>query len=65
MKRFLARSRYSRLLLSFLFVFVEPTEQCSLEDFSSPWSVVVAGIQTFQKKGKRKKFFDDVKWMLT
>jgi hypothetical protein len=54
-----------RLLLSFLFVFVSPAERCDLENFSNPWRAVVVGVQTFQKKGKQKKNFDDVKWMLT
>jgi hypothetical protein len=35
MKRFLARSKHNRLLLSFLFVFVGPTERCGLENFGS------------------------------
>jgi hypothetical protein len=36
MKGFFARSRYSRLLLSLLFVFIGPVERCDLENFGSP-----------------------------
>jgi hypothetical protein len=56
MKRFLAWSRYSCLLLSFFFVFVGPTERCDLENIGSPWHAVVAGAQTFQKKENKRIF---------
>jgi hypothetical protein len=61
---FFARSRYSHLLLFFLFVFVGPTERCSLENFGGPWRVVAARFQTFHEK-KTDETFDDAKWMLT
>jgi hypothetical protein len=64
MEKVFARSRYSRLVLSFLFVFVGPTERCGLENFGSPWCVVAMAVQTFQKK-KTNETFKDVKWMLT
>jgi hypothetical protein len=54
MKRFFARFKYSRLLLSFLFVFVGPVEHCGLEDFSSPWH---ARASKHLKKRKTKEKF--------
>jgi hypothetical protein len=47
MKRFFARSRFSHLLLSFLFVFVGPAKRCGLENFGTPWHAVATGFQTF------------------
>jgi hypothetical protein len=60
---FFAWSRYSHLLLSFLFAFEGPSEHYGLENFSSPWLAVAVGFQTFQKK-KIDETFDDAKWML-
>jgi hypothetical protein len=65
MKGFFARSRHNRLLLSFLFVFVGPAERCGLKNFGSLWHTAVAGVQTFQRKGKQAQVFGDVEWMLT
>jgi hypothetical protein len=45
-------------------VFVSPAERYGLENFSSHWCAVVWVPKLFEK-GKQKKIFDDVKWMLT
>jgi hypothetical protein len=43
-----------RLLLSFLFVFVGPTKQCDLENFSNPWRAVKDKL--FEKRKTEEKF---------
>jgi hypothetical protein len=52
-----------RLLFTFLFVFVGPTEHCSLENFGGSWCAIVAVLQSF--KEKTNETFDDARWMLT
>jgi hypothetical protein len=60
----LTKSRYSHILFDYLFVFVDPIERYSLENFGSPWRAVATDFQTFRKKETNKKF-DDVRWVLT
>jgi hypothetical protein len=60
----LTKSRYSRILFDYLFVFVGPIERYSLKNFGSPWRAVATDFQTFRKKETNKKF-DDVRWVLT
>jgi hypothetical protein len=56
MKIFFARFRHSRLLLSFLFVFVDPVERCYRENFGSPWHATAVGVQTIRKRKTRANF---------
>jgi hypothetical protein len=48
-----AKSRHGHLLFAFLFMFVSPIEYCSLENFTGPWRLTIADLQTFGKKGKQ------------
>jgi hypothetical protein len=45
-----AKSRYDRILFTFLFVFVSPAEHCGLENFSGPWRAIAMDLQTFEKE---------------
>jgi hypothetical protein len=42
MNEYFAKSKYDHLLFTFCFVFVSPTEHCSLENFSGPCHVIAA-----------------------
>jgi hypothetical protein len=42
------KSRYDRLLITFLLVFVSPAEHCILENFNGPWRAIVVDLQTFE-----------------
>jgi hypothetical protein len=65
-KRLFVQSKHLHLLLSFLFVFVGPTEHCSLENLGNHLARNRCGRPSFSKKRKKKvHFFVDVKWMLT
>jgi hypothetical protein len=59
------RSRHNCLLLSFLIVFVDLVERCSLENFGSLWCGATTSIQIFEKKKSRCKFLAILGWMLT
>jgi hypothetical protein len=49
-RKFFQCARYDCLLFAFLFVYVGPTECCSLENFGGPWRVIVVDLQTFEEK---------------
>jgi hypothetical protein len=55
-------SKNNRPLFTFLFVFVSIVERFSLENFSGPWRVTIAGFSTFRKPSET---LDDTRWILT
>jgi hypothetical protein len=43
MNEYFTESKYDHLLSTFFFVFVSPTEHCSLGNFSGSWHVIAIG----------------------
>jgi hypothetical protein len=58
-----AKSRYDRLLFTFLFVSIGSVERYSHETFCGPWCAIVVDLQTFEKQ--TNETFDDARWILT